>query len=109
MRDDPTRVRHILECVEKILDWTKLGHDAFSQDPMMQSAVVHELEIIGEASKALSKEFRAEHAKIPWREIAGLRDVLVHDYDSIDAEEVWRVIERDIPALMKELSPARFE
>ncbi len=104
MIDDSTRLHHIRECVAKILTWTSKGERAFSTNEMMQSAVVRELQVIGEATKALSSEFRAAHPQIPWKSMAGLRDVLVHDYDSIDAEEVWLVVKNDVSVLDRELA-----
>lgn len=80
------------------------GREAFLEDDMMQSAVVHELEVIGEATKALTRGFRDAHPEIPWKAMAGLRDVLIHEYDVIDADEVWQVVDADIPALKRELS-----
>jgi uncharacterized protein with HEPN domain len=70
---------------------------------MMQSATVHELEVIGGATKALTKEFRDAHPNVPWKGLAGLRDVLINEYDSIDVDEVWHVVETDIPILKREL------
>ena len=104
MNDDATRVKHILDCIIRIQEWTATGKEAFLENTMMQSAVVHELEVIGEAAKALTKDFREAHPQIPWKGMAGLRDILVHDYDSIDVDEVWRVVESDIPALKRELT-----
>jgi uncharacterized protein with HEPN domain len=107
MIDDPTRIQHIRECVSRILRWTTGGKDEFHSNEMMQRAVVHELQVIGEAAKALSPDFRARHPRIPWKSMAGLRDVLVHDYDTIDAEEVWLVVQNDIPSLERELDKLR--
>lgn len=107
MNDDPIRVKHILECILRIQEWTASGRGAFLDNVMMQSAVVHELEVIGEATKALTGEFREAHPQIPWKGMAGLRDILVHDYGSIDVDEVWHVVEYDIPALKRELTPRK--
>jgi uncharacterized protein with HEPN domain len=79
--------------------------DAFRQDAMVQSAVLHQLMILGEATKRLSDEVRAAHPQIPWRTMAGMRDVLIHGYDAVDLGEVWRVARRDIPALIEQLEP----
>lgn len=103
MRDDPTRLQHIRECVAKILRWTSSGETEFRSNEMMREAVVRELEIIGEATKGLSTRIRAAHPEIPWKDMAGLRDVLVHDYDVIDIEELWKVVHADIPKLRKAL------
>ncbi len=70
---------------------------------MMRDAVVRNLEIIGEATKRLSQELRAESPQIPWRRIAGLRDIVIHQYDFVDYNEVWNVVEDDLPAFREAL------
>ena len=77
----------------------------FLEDVKTQSAVVHQLLIIGEATKRLSDEFRTAHPEIPWRYISGMRDHLVHGYDAIDLDEVWNVLVRDLPDLLNQISP----
>lgn len=80
-------------------------HEAFMDDTMRQDAVVRELLIIGEAAKRLSDEFKASHPTIPWRQMAGMRDVLVHAYDHVDLEEVWRVVTDDLKDLVEAVAP----
>ncbi len=63
------------------------------------------IEIIGEATRRLSPEFRAEHPEIPWQDMAGMRSKLIHDYDKVDLHRVWEVVERDIPALITHIEP----
>jgi uncharacterized protein with HEPN domain len=75
----------------------------FLKDAKTQSAVLHQLLLIGEAVKRLSDEFRNRYADVPWAEIAGMRNVLIHQYDDVDLEEVWRTLERDIPGLIAKL------
>jgi uncharacterized protein with HEPN domain len=82
-----------------------LDQDAFLQDLKTQSAVSHQLMVLGEAVKRLSDEFCAQHPEIPWRQIAGMRDRLIHGYDVVDLDEVWLVLEKDLPELLKELEP----
>lgn len=80
-----------------------LSKDAFMGDLKTQSAILHQLLIIGEAVKRLSADFRGAHAEIPWALMAGMRDNLIHEYDHIDLDEVWRTIEVDIPALSEKI------
>jgi uncharacterized protein with HEPN domain len=74
--------------------------DTFLNDAKTQSAVLHQLLILGEAVKRLSGEFRARHPAIPWTLIAGMRDALIHEYDEVDLDEVWRTVKRDVPDLL---------
>ena len=64
-----------------------------------QDAIIRQLEVIGEATKQLSAELKAANPEVPWRRIAGLRDVLIHQYFGVDLEVVWGVVERDLPVL----------
>lgn len=77
---------------------------AFFEDLKTQSAVLHQLLVLGEAVKRLSPEFREAHPSIPWVLIAGMRDNLIHEYDSVDLDEVWRTAKHDVPALLQSLS-----
>lgn len=69
------------------------------------SAILYQITIIGEATKRLSMQFREQHPEIPWRSLAGMRDVIVHEYDQVDLDIVWDVIEREIPQLLVQLEP----
>ena len=71
----------------------------FSKDPKTQDAVIRNFEIIGEAVKRLSEDTRQNVSQIPWRQFAGFRDVLIHQYDTIDISEVWLTVINDIPVL----------
>jgi len=75
------------------------GFEQFSANWKTQSAILHQLLILGEATKRLTMEFRVGHPQIPWRKFAGLRDRVIHRYDDVSLEEVWRTVERDIPHL----------
>lgn len=86
-------LRHILECIETIEENTHSGEQAFYRSKMIQDAVIRNLKIIGEATKRISEELRNQYPQIPWREMAGLRDVLIHDYFGIDLNIVWNVVE----------------
>ena len=80
-----------------------LSREAFLKDLKTQSAVLHQLLILGEAVKRLSSGFRAAHPTISWTPMAGMRDKLIHAYDEVDLEQVWLTLERDIPLLLKQL------
>lgn len=84
-----------------------VGRDrgVFETDLMCQSAVIRQLEIIGEATKRLSATFRDNHPEIPWRQMAGMRDILIHAYDAVDVDEVWNVATQAIPRLVVQLEP----
>jgi uncharacterized protein with HEPN domain len=73
--------------------------DIFDDSLLIQSAVVRQIEIIGEATKRLSDSFRRQYDDIPWKQMAGMRDILIHAYDSIDPDEVWNVAIRDLPKI----------
>ncbi len=72
----------------------------FRKDNLKQSAILHQLLLLGEASKRLSPELRMEFAEIPWKQMAGLRDHIVHAYDSVDVDEIWVTVARDLPDLL---------
>lgn len=77
----------------------------FLADLKTQSAVLHQLLIIGEAVKRLSPEFRAAHPEVPWKLIAGTRDKLIHFYEGVDLDEVWKMVTADLPQLVRWIEP----
>jgi uncharacterized protein with HEPN domain len=105
MKKDPrVYLAHILECIQKIERFTEGGRDQFFQEEMIQDAVLRNFEVIGEAAKRLDESYRAAHPEIPWRALAGLRDVLIHQYEGVDLERVWVFVERDLPGLKNAIS-----
>ena len=97
MKDEKLYLIHILEAIEKIESYTREGREVFMNTPVLQDAVIRNWEIIGEAAKRVSDDVKRAHPEIPWRRVAGFRDVLIHDYPSVDLEEVWEIVERDLP------------
>lgn len=97
---DTSALLDIANATKRILEFSR-GFDlnAFFADTRTQSAILHQLMIIGEAVKRLSPEFRLQHPEIRWTPMAGMRDVLIHAYDTVDLEEVWQTVVNDIPAL----------
>ncbi len=82
-----------------------LSKDAFLDDLKTQSAVLHQLLVLGEAVKRLSPALREQHRAIPWSLIAGMRDRLIHGYDAVDLGQVWMTAHHDIPDLLAKLEP----
>ncbi len=103
MRRDEQRLHDILEAIEKIDRYASEGRAAFDEDERTQVWIVHYIQIIGEASRALSEDLRARYPQVPWSVIVGMRHILVHDYFGIDLDEVWSVVERDLPVLRREV------
>ena len=99
MKDDRPYLEHILEAIRKIDSYTADGRDAFMRNGMVQDAVLRNFEIIGEAAKRLSKKTKDRRPDIPWRDVAGLRDVLIHNYMGVNLNRIWAVVERDLPSL----------
>ncbi len=103
MKDNGLYLTHILECIRRIEEYTSLGEAAFLRSHIAQDAVVRNLEIIGEATKRLDQSFRVLHPNVPWRYIAGLRDVLIHDYPGVNLAEGWRITQNDVPTLKEQV------
>ena len=103
MRSDRERLLDVLEAVERIEKYAARGRDAFEQDELIQNWVVHHLQIIGEACRSVSDELKQRYAEVPWPQIIGMRNILVHHYFGIDTEAVWRVVEKDLPQLKRKV------
>jgi uncharacterized protein with HEPN domain len=100
---DVLYLEDIAECIERIDNYTKEGREVFLNTPLVQDAVIRNFEVIGEATKNLSAELKAANPDIRWRQIAGLRDVLIHEYAKVNLPRVWNVIEQDLPGLRKRI------
>jgi uncharacterized protein with HEPN domain len=101
VKGDRLYLKHILDAIEGIETYISTGHDVFVSTSHWQDAVIRQLEIIGEATKRLSKQLCTQHPEVPWRRIAGLRDVLIHDYMGVDIKAVWEITQKDLPGLKK--------
>lgn len=101
VKDDRLYLIHILECAGRIESYTRGGREAFMASPMVQDAVIRNFEIIGEAVKRVSERVKEKRSDVPWRAIAGLRDILIHQYMGVDLEAVWDVVEQDLPVLKR--------
>jgi len=99
LKNDLLYLRHIQDAVLKIESYTSVTRGIFMTTTHWQDAVVRQLEIIGEAAKRVSEELRSKYPDISWRRIAGMHDVLIHDYMGVDVSVVWEVTQRDLPEL----------
>jgi len=106
MSRDNATLLDLAKATRLIIDFTRgMDKAAFLNDLKTQSAVLHQFMIVGEAVKRLSQEFRTYHPEVPWALIAGMRDKLVHHYDAVDLDEVWKTVETDVPHLLSFIEP----
>ena len=103
-KDDSIFIIHILESITAIENFSKnLTREKLGLNRLRQSAIVREIEIIGEASKNISIDFKNKHNEIPWKGIIGTRDKMIHHYFGINLDVVWEIIKTDLPDLKKKL------
>lgn len=103
MRDDRERLLDILESIDRINRQAQRGRHVFESDELVQTWIVHHIEILGEATRGVSEELRIRYPKVPWREMVAMRNVLAHDYFGIDVEQLWATVERDLPSLKQQI------
>lgn len=97
-------LRDIDEAIEKAADFTKgMDYESFQDDDKTVYAILRALEVIGEAAKKIPDSIRNDYPEIPWREMAGIRDKLIHDYFGVNMEVVWKTVEEDLPSLQSQI------
>lgn len=101
---DQAYLYDIQDAIAKIDTFTMGGKQAFMDSALIQDAVVRNLEVIGEATKRLTQETKMATPHIPWRRVAGLRDILIHDYARVNFEAVWNVVEEHLPSLRQTIA-----
>ena len=103
-KDDIVFLEHILDRANKIIQFTQgMTENDFLDDEKTQSAVIRELEVIGEATKRISENYKNSNTEIPWKLMSGMRDVLIHDYEGVDPYTVWDTIQQNIPILIEQI------
>jgi len=101
MRNDRLYLIHISECVERVERYTAEGQKAFCADTKTQDAVLRNLHTLSESVQRLSDTLKVKHPGVDWRSIAKFRNVVVHDYLGIDLDQVWDIVEYDLPVLKR--------
>lgn len=103
---DNASLLDIVRAGQLILQFAQeLSREQLNSDLRTQSAILYQIAIMGEATKRLSRGFREQHPEVPWEDMAGMRDVVAHQYDRIDLDIVWQVVDRNIPELLSVLIP----
>ena len=101
---DRVLLAHMRDCLDRILEYTNAERSRFDTSRLVQDAVIRNLQTLAESSQRLSSEIKGTEPQIPWRELAGFRNVLVHGYLGVDLGAVWLVVEQDLPALNEALN-----
>ena len=99
MKDDRLYLIHISECIGRIDQYVSGGETEFLGSTLIQDAVIRNLQTLAESSQRVSDTLKASYPDVPWRDIAGFRNVLVHQYLGVDLGYIWRVVEDDLPVL----------
>jgi len=108
-KDNSIYLDHIIASLDKISEYIKdQDLKTFLNSEEKQDAIIRKLEIIGEATKKISKDLKNNNPKIPWKDMAGMRDKLIHDYFDVDLSIVWETAIHDVPALKKLLSALKY-
>jgi uncharacterized protein with HEPN domain len=100
---DRVLLAHMRDCLARIHEYTGAQRARFDGSRLVQDAVIRNLQTLAESSQRLSSDIKATEAQIPWRELSGFRNVIVHGYLGVDLEAVWLVVEQDLPALAEAL------
>lgn len=100
-------VIHIEERIQRIEGAVAQGRGSFETSHIIQDAIIRNFEVIGEAAKRLSPSLTTQYDGVPWKQIAGFRDVLIHNYMGVDLDEVWNVIEHELPRLRRAITAMR--
>ncbi len=106
MQRDQAYLLDILKAAELALAYVKgVSEEKFITDTQLQDSVIRRIEILGEAARRISPETQAAHPNIPWREMIGMRNMMIHDYDDVDLHVVWQTVQQDLPHLIAEIKP----
>ena len=103
MKDDKLYLIHILECIERVQQYTKEGRVYFFADTKTQDAVIRNLQTLAESAQRISPVLKSRHKEVDWRNIGSFRNVAVHDYLGIDQKQIWAIVEQDLPGFKRQV------
>ncbi|SHN92259.1 hypothetical protein BHECKSOX_443 [Bathymodiolus heckerae thiotrophic gill symbiont] len=103
MKDDMVYLEHIIDCIDRIEEYTESDQFTFMNSSMVQDAVIRNLQILSESTQKISDSLKLQHPEINWRAISGFRNVLVHDYLGLDNQQVWQILENRLPDLKEHI------
>ena len=99
MKEDNLYLIHISESIARIEQYMPLSRDAFLKSPLVQDAIIRNIQVLAESSQRLSDSLKQKYPEIPWREMSGFRNVLVHNYLGVDLIRIWEILQNDLPKL----------
>lgn len=103
-KDDSVYLHHILDAFEQIESYTNgVSYDDFAENRLLQDGVIRQLEVMGEAARNITEDLRSAHSNIPWRQMIGLRNRMIHAYFNINLQIIWEIIQGDIPNLREDI------
>lgn len=101
-KDETVYLHHILDAIDLIEEYTDgMSENEFLSNSMAHDAVVRQIEIVGEAARNISDEFRLLHSRVPWGKMVGIRKKIIHEYFNVNLSVVWDTVQEDLPALKK--------
>ncbi len=109
MKDDRLYIRHVLDCIGRIVRYCQGGEDAFRESELIQDAVLRNLQTLAESTQRISDHLKSLHPEVDWRAIAGFRNTLVHDYLGINLERIWEIVSVQLPVLRSQVETIRHE
>jgi len=104
MNRDEFYLEHIIECIDRIVAFSEADRERFFGEPIVQDAILRNLQVLAESTTRISDELILKHPEVSWRELRAFRNILVHDYFGLDLEQIWSIIEQDVPTLRSSIT-----